>query len=220
MAKQRRGRVATDYVRRGPQREPYESILIVCEGEKTEPNYLSGLRTTYRLSSANIKIVHPDATDPMSIVNFAETELGRKDEGYDRVYCVFDRDGHANYDTALQRIQSSQHGILGRLRGAISVPCFEIWLLLHFRYSAAPFAASGKRSACDKVLRELQKYLPSYQKGDYNVFNMLSNHLDKAIANAIQLEQYNQKTGTSNPATGMHHLIKHLRCLNAASHSS
>ena len=150
MAKQRRGRVATEYIRRGPQREPYEFILIVCEGEKTEPNYLGGLRATYRLSSANIKIVHPDATDPMSIVNFAETELGCKDEGYDRVYCVFDRDSHANYDAALRRIQNSQHGISGRLQGAISVPCFEIWLLLHFRYSTASFTASGRRSACDK----------------------------------------------------------------------
>jgi len=49
MAKQRKGRTATEYVRRGPEREPYEYVIIVCEGKKTEPNYLNGLRVAYRL---------------------------------------------------------------------------------------------------------------------------------------------------------------------------
>jgi len=32
------------YRRLSPQREPYDYVLIVCEGEKTEPNYFYGLR--------------------------------------------------------------------------------------------------------------------------------------------------------------------------------
>jgi len=209
MAKQKKGRAATDYVRRGPQREPYEYVLIVCEGEKTEPNYLNGFRVAYRLSSANIKIVHPDATDPMSIVSFAEAELAH--EGYDRVYCVFDRNGHANYEAALQRAYGSQYGKSGRLRIAVSVPCFEVWLLLHFRYTAAPFAGSGRLSACDRVLRELEKHLPGYRKGYHGTFNALASRLDDAIANAARLEAQNEKSHTSNPATGMHRMINHLR---------
>src|SRR5882757_9752287 len=102
MAGRKAGRQAKTYARRGPQREPYDLVLIVCEGTKTEPNYLTGLRNAYRLSSANIKILPAGATDPMSIVAFTQSEMTR--EQYDRAYCVFDRDGHQTYDGALQRI--------------------------------------------------------------------------------------------------------------------
>ena len=77
-------RAAGSYARRGPVREPYDRVLIVCEGKKTEPYYFRGLRLHYRLSSANIEIMPADGTDPLSIVSFAQTRLG----DYDRAFCV------------------------------------------------------------------------------------------------------------------------------------
>ena len=38
MPRQRRG--PESYKRRGPVREAYDYVLIVCEGAKSEPNYL------------------------------------------------------------------------------------------------------------------------------------------------------------------------------------
>ncbi len=35
----RNPRTAASYARRGPQRELYDVVLIVCEGAKTEPYY-------------------------------------------------------------------------------------------------------------------------------------------------------------------------------------
>jgi hypothetical protein len=90
------------YRRRNPQREPYDYVLIVCEGEKTEPNYFHGLRRAYALSSANIEIVRPPAHDPLNIVAYAEKRL--IEGSYDRAYCVFDRNGRAGFDTALRNI--------------------------------------------------------------------------------------------------------------------
>lgn len=49
------------YARRGSIREPYDYVFVVCEGEKTEPIYLQGLKIAYRLSNANVRIIHPDA---------------------------------------------------------------------------------------------------------------------------------------------------------------
>ena len=40
--------------RRGPRREPYDRVLIVCEGECTEPLYFQDLTAHYRLSTANM----------------------------------------------------------------------------------------------------------------------------------------------------------------------
>src|SRR5215213_4074645 len=98
MAWQKKGRPAETYARRAPVRQPHDYVLIGCEGKKTEPNYLQGLKSEYRLSNANIRIVHPSATDPTSIVRFAEAEL--RDGEYDRVYCVFDRDSHVSFASA------------------------------------------------------------------------------------------------------------------------
>jgi RloB-like protein len=129
------------YKRRGPQREPYDYVLIVCEGEKTEPGYFRGLRQAYRLSSANIEITHPNATDPVNIVRFTEARLVAG--GFDRAYCVFDRDNHTNHDEALQMVTQSENGKQKRLFAITSVPCFELWVLLHFRYTSSAFNKVG-----------------------------------------------------------------------------
>jgi len=143
-----RRRAARSYARRGPVRQPYDRALIVCEGKKTEPYYFTGLRLHYRLSSANIQIMPANGTDPLSIVSFAEDRLG----DYDRAFCVFDRDGHQNYDTAVAKVAQSMEGRTGKLVAITSWPCFEFWILLHFSYSAAPFNRAGEKSSFERVI--------------------------------------------------------------------
>src|SRR5262245_43888187 len=117
-AKDRR-RSVKDYARRGPTREPYDLVLVVCEGQKTEPLYFKGMRVAERLSSANVVVTPADGSDPMSIVQYAE----RNAANYDRAFCVFDRDGHANYNAALDRVAQSALGQAGRLKAITSWPC-------------------------------------------------------------------------------------------------
>ena len=87
----RKPRSARTYRRKEEVRESYDVVLIVCEGKKTEPEYFEGLKRAYRLSGANIKVVPGDGNDPVSIVKHALTEYRKG--GYDRAFCVFDRDG-------------------------------------------------------------------------------------------------------------------------------
>ena len=43
--------------RRKPRvREPYDRVLIVTEGEKTEPLYFRELVSTYRINTANVEV--------------------------------------------------------------------------------------------------------------------------------------------------------------------
>ena len=79
-----------------------------------------------------------------------------KGQEFDRIFCVFDRDGHQNYQQALDKIAGSPMGKKGKLQAITSVPCFEIWILLHFGYSTAPFVKTGNKSACDKVVYALR----------------------------------------------------------------
>lgn len=194
------------YARREPKREPYDYVLIVCEGSKSEPSYLRALRTAYRLSNANIEITPADGTDPMSVVRYAEARM----EPYDRVYCVFDRDGHANYDEALRHVKDSKAGRAGKLAAITSWPCFEVWLLLHFRFSTAAFVAMGRRSSCDRAVNELKEHLPKYAKGYASVYADTSHHLATAIAHGKRLEKYCSDCGSDNPATKVHVLVEYL----------
>ena len=206
----RSGRRPNSYARRGPQKEPYDLVLIVCEGEKSEPAYFKGLRIRYRLSSANVHVMSADGTDPMSIVTFAENEIARAADKYDKAFCVFDRNGHANYDEAVARIDNSPNGRAGKLRAITSWPCFELWILLHFRYSTAPFNSTASESSCDKVIRELLRFFPEYAKGRQTIFEEIAIHMLSAIENARRLHAYNQGCGSLNPATRIHTLVEYL----------
>jgi hypothetical protein len=211
MRSSRRERAAETYARRGPSRAPYDTVLILCEGEKTEPNYFSGLRSAYRLSSANIRIVPAEKSDPLGIVSIAESELAN----YDRVFCVFDRDSHAGYRKAVSKIERSEAGTAGRLSAITSCPCFEVWVLLHFRFSTAPFNASGGNSPCDNVIREIKKHLPSYEKRSPQTFGVLLPHLQTALTYAENLSLHNENSGSTNPSTRVHSLVSYLIGLNA-----
>ena len=135
------GRRPSAYTRRRPVREPYELVLIVCEGSKTEPNYFRGLRTAYGLSNASVIVMPADRNDPMSIVRYAEKQAA--EDQYDKAFCVFDRNGHANYDRALRHAANCPLGRQGRLNVIASVPCFEVWILLHFGYTSSAFERAG-----------------------------------------------------------------------------
>jgi len=206
----RAARHRRSYDRRAPNREPYDTILIVCEGEKTEPNYFKGLITACRLSGARIKVMHPPATDPMSLVQFGETQLGN----HDRVFCIFDRDGNdEGFRQAVRKIENSEAGRAGRFHAITSVPCFELWVLLHFRYTAAPFTAVGRASACQRVLNAVREHLPDYAKGDGEIYRWIEPRTNAALRHANRLEAERAGAAFDNPSTRMHRLVEYLRTL-------
>jgi hypothetical protein len=169
------------------------------------------LKKAFRLSNANVRICGRGA-DPLSVVNFAIKTFKQEPE-FDRVYCVFDRDRHTTYDAALDKVRRTRLGKGTKIFAIPSVPCFEFWLLLHFIYTTKPFDASLGDSICSRVIEELKKYLPEYQKGDHDIFDRIQNKLDNAITNARQVEQFHQTSGTDNPSTCVHSLVEYLRNL-------
>ncbi len=197
--------------RKKASRESYDRVLIVTEGERTERFYFDGLKSRYRINSANVEI-SPSivGSDPQSIV---ETAIRFRDEEisfgerYDRVYCVFDRNSHANFIAASQRAQNE--GIyLAR-----SWPCFEYWLLLHYEYMRSPFQPTHGRSSCDECIACLRKYLPNYQKADKNLFKDLEPNLEIAKNNARQARADVQRTASVNPSTEVDLLVEYLQKL-------
>ena len=74
----RKAKNSKELKRRASRRDPYKKILIVCEGEKTEPNYFEDIREYYRLNTVNVEVRGDCGSDPMSVVNFAKQRFRRK----------------------------------------------------------------------------------------------------------------------------------------------
>jgi hypothetical protein len=211
----RKARLAESYRREKAKQAPYERILIVCEGKKTEPHYFRGLCQDLRLNPVNVVIEdRKSGLDPKSLVAFA-IETSKKDKGYDRVYCVFDKDKHVSYTAALDKIRAKRLAGGATLHAITSVPCFEIWFLLHFTYTARPFSAAGDDSNCTLVIKGLDRKgrIRGYEKGSKDIFNVLSDKTETAIRNAEKLENFHKTSQTDNPSTKVHELVQYLKGL-------
>ena len=198
--------------RRGPKREPYDRVLILCEGSKTEPSYFRSLVNRYRLSTANVLVV-ASGSDPSRLVNKAKSlrdEEKRRGDRYDAVYCVFDHDQHTHFNTA------SNEACSAKLKLARSWPCFEFWLLLHFVYRRRPYAPSGNKTASENCVRELRQYLSDYTKGKADVFEVLEDQIETAKSNARLALLDVKATGRCNPSTEVHCLVAYLQALKGS----
>lgn len=62
-----------DLRRRTAIRQPYDRLLIVCEGEKTEAQYLDEIRQELRLATAHVQVRSSGfGTQPAQVVEYAE----------------------------------------------------------------------------------------------------------------------------------------------------
>lgn len=208
----RRAKNVGQLARRKPQRDSYAKILIVCEGEKTEPNYFKGAKDYYALNSANVEICGDCGSDPVSIIKYAKQRYNKEKgagDAFDKVFCVFDRDSHPNYNQAVDMIRREKPK--DTYIAINSVPCFEYWLLLHFNYTTHPYIGQHNKSVCNQVLAELRHFMPDYAKGRVDVFNELVDQLGFATQNSIRSWETAQTNGTDNPSTQVHELIEYLK---------
>lgn len=208
----RKSRNASQLARRTAHREPYAKVLIVCEGEKTEPNYFQELKDHYALNSANIEINGDCGSEPVSIIKYGKQRYREeRDAGdaFNKVYCVFDKDAHQNHGQALDEIRNAKPK--DTFVAIISVPCFEYWLLLHYSYTTQPYAALPGNSACNQVLHDLRKYMPDYAKGAKDIFTKLTGQLVLAIQNSERGLQECAASGTDNPTTRVYELVNFLQ---------
>lgn len=213
----RKARAGAQLQRQKRERAQNKRYLIVCEGTKTEPFYLQELLEDLHIHPQMVRVAPNDGASPDRVVAHAlalyeEDEL--KGDAFDQVYCVFDRDRHTTFDAAVQRIKDLTAA--GKPFVAItSTPCFEVWLLLHFRYSDQPFHPAGRKSVGDQVVAAL-KTMPGfakYGKGKKGVYGQLKDKLADALSHAERLRRHGAATGAINPATDADELVKVLQAL-------
>lgn len=208
----RKARSARDLGRRKAQRESYARVLVVCEGEKTEPLYFDELKDYYGLSSADIKIHGDCGSAPNNIYDYARQKYREaKDAGdpFDHVFCVFDKDNHSSYGQTVNDIARAEPK--GVYQAITSVPCFEYWLVLHFNYSTQPYSHLPGNSACSQVCKQVRDYILGYEKRYEGIFSHCFEQLEFAKNNAKRALQAAKQNSTDNPSTRVHELVEFLQ---------
>ncbi|MFJ1765539.1 RloB family protein [Amycolatopsis sp. NPDC088138] len=163
----------------------------MCGAKATEPAYFDGLKRSRRNPAITIKI-KSKAADPAAVVKYAADLGSRAGAGYDEVWCVVDVD-EFDLDKAVTAARQLD------VRLAISNPCFEYWLLLHFEACAAPLTCYGD------VEKRLLKHVPGYRKsaltfGDYV----------HGVAAAVERARHPEAGHTRNPSTQVGLLVEKI----------
>jgi len=179
-------------------------VLIVCEG-KTEQAYFNAFRKNLRLSGITIEIPKdPGGTAPKNLLDFVR-ESYAKDCDYDRLYCVFDKDRHSTYLTTqkdIDRLRNAKPSI--PIYWIASNPCFEVWIISHFKLHITPFGTSKN------VEGSLRRYLTDYQKNDPDLFEKIDSKRETAKSNVKKLLKHQGNNSQADPYTNMHALIEYL----------
>lgn len=170
--------------------KPIKTYAIVGDGY-SEKIYFEKLRAFEKLQGLTIKPELPHKSGKggtyVRVFNKAEALVN---QGYDGVYCLIDLDtvyAENNYDAYLKRRTALEKKGVTVLE---SNPCFEMWLLLHFEFTAKLF------ENCKSVERFICQHTPlnDYHKSrDYhnqkNLYATLKPMLaTNAIPNAKRLE--------------------------------
>ena len=192
---QKRGRSRGYSPRKVDTRNLLSRFLIVCEGEKTEPNYFRCFRVP-----KNIVDVRGLGDNTLRLVQ-KTIEIAKKDN-YDQIWCVFDRDSFPANDFNNALILAGQKGV----RVAYSNEAFELWYLLHFHYYQTGISRHDYYDLLGKLL------FKKYEKNSETIFEELEPYQLNAIRNAKRLlEQYDPSSPEKdNPSTTVHILIEEL----------
>ena len=208
-ARQSRTRKPRRQGRRPATRESLPRVRIVCEAAKTEPAYFSALVRDFDLPNVSIPSPKRGQWGPAGITTTIRQE-SEQDSDPDEIWCVLD---HDERDTEIEDFRSwlgqlsSREAGAAEVRAAISTPCFEYWLLLHFTFTDRPFQGTpGGPSACQQVIRALETYLKGYRESDASTYERCRELLPTAIQNS-------KRGGRSegSPSTNVGKLVERLQ---------
>ena len=181
--------------RRTRLREVNKRIVVATEG-LTERDYIKRFIGQDRFSNVSFAKQSGDNSDPASVIKALDKAKERIAKKYDpneedEYWAVIDKD-EWDLESAAKQVRQKQYCL------AESYPCFELWLLLHFKQLNQQRGLAGKTSGgkCKPVIDVLKNVDQSYQKGKVtNKHYFGEAETNKAIDKAKNLD----RTSTNRP---------------------
>lgn len=179
------------------RRTPKTAYAVVGEGI-TEYYYFNNLKQVEELhlksKSFTIKPDKPKTSNFKEIIAKARELI---EKGYDKVFCVLDLD-YINNQNVIEEYKKRRDAASknGKIMFVESMPCFELWLLLHYRYTSQEFQnddAVGKMLKC-----EIAQYSKSQKFWETaNLYGVLKPKLKDAIAHSKRLDKSESTSKTA-----------------------
>jgi hypothetical protein len=179
-------------------------FLIVCEGEKTEPNYFKKFPDNPEVYDSID--IHGTGYNTVSLVQEAirlKTEAQKRNEPYIEVWCVFDKD-----DFLIEQFRNAIFlAAKNRINCAYSIEAFELWYLLHFNFYDTALSRNQYKEKLSTLLGK------PYQKNDEAMYQLLIKRQKTAMQNARRLYalQQNRPFTEQNPITTVFRLVERLQ---------
>ena len=205
------GRERRDFVRRSGFRDA-SLFVIATEGAVTEPKYFQGLKEQWHSPRVHIEVMKRDdasESSPSSVLGtldgFARQFMLRNG---DQLWLVIDRDSQSWKPKEMVEVARACQQKNYYL--AVSNPCFELWLLLHFEDVAVQDEERRNQVLQNKrgfLKRELRPHLSS----ETACFDHLIPHTDRAIARARTLDIKPAERWPSGLGTRVYRLVEQLQ---------
>lgn len=192
-------------------------FLIVCEGEKTEPNYFKSFKTNVKSFIFTIDTLG-EGSNTKDLVRRTIKARDNSSQEYDSVWAVFDRDSFSsnNFNGAIELAENNS------IKVGWSNEAFELWYLLHFQYrntymSREDYKSAIEKEVNDKIVAQSKSKKPKkfkYKKNSEEMYSILEKYGNQkqAISYAEKLiSGYNcQNFAIHNPCTRIHLLVEEL----------
>ena len=170
--KERKARV--DKKRKVGVRIQHLNYLIVCEGEKTEPNYFKS-----RVECRNSAVISVDLEGiGSSTVKLIREAIRLREQSagkYDRVWAVFDKDDFNDFNSAIDLARKND------ILTAWSNESFELWYVLHLQYLDT---AISRKQYIDIINKHFSTLIPGfiYKKNSAEFYHLINQYGDEAFA--------------------------------------
>ncbi|MDR2913999.1 MAG: RloB family protein [Tannerella sp.] len=213
-----------------------KAIFIACEGRSTEKNYFQLIGEIFGDELDYALTVYPDENEPKpksDAVGLVREAISRKDDGFDELWVVFDKDGYTKHEDAFQLAKDND------IKIAFSSIAFEEWVLLHFERNIYAFSKSDCKDGRKKYIccgthareddckgsncvagymREKKYYLGYSKSSEISIYPFLKDKTGHAILNSAWLRfrlrkeilECGEKLFEINPFTNVDDLVKRL----------
>jgi hypothetical protein len=204
------GRERRDFVRRSGFRDA-RLFVIASEGAVTEPRYFNGLKERWHNPRIHIEVLtrdDPTLSSPEQVLKTLDgfaREYALRDG--DQLWLVMDRDLRSWKPRTMAGVARECERKTYHL--AVSNPCFELWLLLHFE--DVPSQGDARRSELFENADDLLKseVARSCSSGCDYIENFIP-HTRTAITRAEALDTKPQARWPSQLATRVYRLVGQL----------
>lgn len=196
--------------------KPSNKMFIFCEGDKTEPLYLSSYINEYARDKSKIISIPPTRKNtPVQLVDEAIAKKKSKDSfDGDVFWVVYDRESISKYPRN-KHAEAWDKAKKNGINVAISNVCFEFWVLLHFEYTTQSYTSFKNLMSASNLKNHLRSVkILNYDKGSDELYFKIKKGIKNARSRAVKVSLHiksSSATGSQcfdySPYTGVHLLL-------------